>query len=281
MFAKLIKHEWRATRGVLGLLCAIILGSGIAVGAAGAWLVRMGDHQALHDKSAITVFCTILMAVGIIAVAVCCAGGILYLIYRFHQRCFTDEGYLTFTLPVNTHQILLSSAANTICGSIVLFLAGFAAVMIAMGLLFGVLLAAEWESIIWADALYGFEVVWDALIDSLAKNWGNLLLLLSSGTINILSDLIALMLAVSMGCILAKKHKVFMGVASYYGIRLALGLLPLVFASWGREAFGLFSGMTQIDFVDFMGYSIGNGLVTGAVCYFAMHWLVSRKLNLN
>ena len=32
MFAKLLKHEWRATRGVIGLLCVIILIAGLTIG---------------------------------------------------------------------------------------------------------------------------------------------------------------------------------------------------------------------------------------------------------
>ena len=33
MFAKLLKHEWRATRGIIALLCVIILISGLTIGA--------------------------------------------------------------------------------------------------------------------------------------------------------------------------------------------------------------------------------------------------------
>ncbi len=279
MFAKLIKHEWRATWRVLGLLCVIILGSGAAMGFVGVYLV-MVEQYSVNNSMLATIMLLLGMA-AIIAIAVCCAGGILYLIWRYYQRCFTEEGFLTFTLPVNTHQILLSSTANTICGSIVVFLAGAASVMIAMCMLFGVLIAAEWETIVWADAMYGFGVAWDALVSSLAKNWQNLLMLLGSGAVNAVSSLLVLMLAVTMGCILAKKHRILMGVASYYGIQIVLGLIPLLIAANGRKAFGIFSGMSQLDFADFMSYSAAQGLATGLLCYFGMYFLVNRKLNLN
>ena len=32
MFTKLLRHEWRATRGILGLLCIIVLIAGITIG---------------------------------------------------------------------------------------------------------------------------------------------------------------------------------------------------------------------------------------------------------
>ncbi len=282
MFAKLMRHEWRATKGVLGLLCVIILGSGVAVGIAGVYTTMVGQYPG--NDTLLTTLVLLLGMVAVIAIAVCCAGGILYLIWRFYQRCFTDEGFLTFTLPVSTHEILLSSAVNTIRGSIVIFLAGFASVIIALGLLFGILIAAEWENLVWADVIYGVygvQAAWNQLIASLAKNWGNLLLVLGSGIINGISGLLLIMLAVTMGCILAKKHRFLMGVASFYGIQILMNLIPLVIAAWGKEAFGLFSGMTQQDFAGFMSYSIIRGLGAGLLCYLGMYHLVNRKLNLN
>ena len=153
MFTKLIRHEWRATWGLLGLLCAIIIGSGTAIGGVGLYL----SGQVGPQNAAAETICLILVMVCVLAIAVCGAGGVFYLIWRFYHRCFTDVGYLTFTLPVSRHQILLSSVVNSIRGSIVIFLAGCASVFISFGLLFGVLVLRERESIVWADAIYGLR----------------------------------------------------------------------------------------------------------------------------
>ena len=158
MFTKLLKHEWRATKGILALLCVIVLIAGLTIGCTMHYIIwndQNGTVVNMNDAGIATKFvsvaCVLLIMTGVGAVAICSAGSLFFLVYRFYKRCFTDEGYLTFTLPVTTHQILLSSFLNTIIGELIMLVAVCLSVAIAV-LLF---LAAFPENLIWADVSVG------------------------------------------------------------------------------------------------------------------------------
>ena len=105
MFTKLLKNEWRASRKTIGLLCAVILISGLLIGSASLGLFYMAENT---GSDALFVLLTILVVVCVVAVALSCAASVFYALWRFYRSRFTEEGYLTYTLPVNHHQLMLS-----------------------------------------------------------------------------------------------------------------------------------------------------------------------------
>ena len=90
-------------------------------------------------------------------------------------------------------------------------------------------------------------------------------------------ELVVLMLSVTIGSILAKKHKILTAVGVYYGIHVALSMVTSF-----TMAIGVFSGADwKIWMLRYLG---GMALLMAAVSiagYFLMYWLVDRKLNLN
>lgn len=280
MFTKLLKHEWRATRGVIGLLCVIILIAGITIGSTmylmisasqdGATIAPDGSVvastlQPLSEFAEVTGVLLIMAGVG--AVAVCGAASVFVVIYRFYKRCFTDEGYLTFTLPVNNHQILLSSMLNSIFGVFLVVLACFAAI----GIAFALFLIAFNHQIIWADVWVAWADVWQQLVDSFRKNIGQFAFVGFSGIWGAMSELVLLMLAVTIGSLIAKKHKILAAVGVYYGIGMVQSVVFSLFA---------LSATTTQDVNRLLATPGIMGLFLAIGGYFLMHWLISRKLNL-
>ena len=276
MFAKLLKHEWRATRGVIGLLCVIILIAGLTIGGVMCRILTADEvvmelnENTVASETAMSdmeeVICVLLIIAGVMAVAVCGAGSVFVVVYRFYKRCFTDEGYLTFTLPVNQHQILLSSFLNSVFGVFLVVLACFGAVMLAGGMF--LLALNSTQEILWADVWLSWQDVWQQLVDSFRKNIGQFALLGFSGLVSALSELMLLMLAVTIGALVAKKHKILAAVGGYYGI-----------------------GMVQSFAYSMIVFSTGNvnlllalpGLMSLSLAlagYFLMNRLTSKKLNL-
>ena len=45
MYSKLLKYDWRATRGMLGLLCVICLGAALAGGGTMRYLIWASDYN--------------------------------------------------------------------------------------------------------------------------------------------------------------------------------------------------------------------------------------------
>ena len=279
MFAKLLKHEWRATRGVIGLLCVIILIAGLTIGGVMCRILTADEvvmelnENTVASETAMSdmeeVICVLLIIAGVMAVAVCGAGSVFVVVYRFFKRCFTDEGYLTFTLPVNQHQILLSSFLNSVFGVFLVVLACFGAVMLAGGMF--LLALNSTQEILWADVWLSWQDVWQQLVDSFRKNIGQFALLGFSGLVSALSDLMLLMLAVTIGALVAKKHKILAAVGVYYGIGMvqSFAYSMIVFSTATTQEVNLLLAMPGI---------VGLALAVGG--YFGMHWLITKKLNL-
>lgn len=287
MFAKLLKHEWRATRGIVALLCVIILISGVTIGGVMYYMLRTESQQSENvslaeggfaivveeEDAAMSdlamVLCMVLLSCGIVAIAVCCAAVVFFLVYRFYKRCFTDEGYLTFTLPVSNHQILLSSIVNCIIGTLLVILAA----ALAVAIIFGMFLLAinSIQTILWADVWTAWNEVWQQLRDSFVKNIDQLALLGFSSIASALGSLICLMLSVTVGAMLARKYKILAAVGVYYGISMVESFVFSMVA---------FSASTTQNTTSLLAAPGIMSLLIAVAGYFLMHWLTSRKLNL-
>ena len=274
MFTKLLKHEWRATKGVLALLCVIILIAGITIGSVMHYIVSTGQNSALASISDngiatkfVSVTCAFFIIAGISAVAICSAGSLFFLIYRFYKRCFTDEGYLTFTLPVTTHQILLSSLVNTIIGELIMALA----VGLSVGIAVVLFLLAFPENLIWANKFVGLKEAFSQMWSSLMEHFDILAGVAATGIISVLSELIVLMLAVTIGAMIAKKHKILAAVGVYYGISMVQNFV-LTFAN--------LSVISREEILWFFSATSITSLVIGIGGYFLMHYLTDKQLNL-
>lgn len=278
MFAKLLKHEWRATKSVIALLCAIILISGLTVGLSMRSLALADGNEVVVSSSEfyvtgedemqiLEILCVILVMAGMFAIGFCCVGAVFVFLNRFYKRCFTDEGYLTFTLPVNSHQILLSGIANTVLGMLVVMVAA----VVGVGIIFGLFMTAIPQEIIWADVWVSLKDAMAQILLSLRKNAREFLMLSFTGIMRAFASLIELMLAITVGAQIAKKHKIIAAVAVYYGINVAVGMVSS------------FLAMTAV-FSQNLSWLLGSMAILSCVAvaggYFLMHWLISRKLNL-
>lgn len=106
MLGKLIKQEWRSTWKVPTLLIGILFLATIllslSVGVP-AWKLERVEMS----------YTALLLILLCYAVWIGCTWGvILYLTIRYYKSMYTDEGYLTHTLPVTTNQLLVSKALN-------------------------------------------------------------------------------------------------------------------------------------------------------------------------
>lgn len=271
MFAKLLKHDFKSTWGILGLLCLISLGAGVLGGGAMWYLVWISERGA-ERMTVPMLLCVLIMIAAIIFIVVCGVAALLILIGRFYKSRFTDEGYLTFTLPVTSHQILLSSMVSSALSMLIVGITVFASIVLL--LLFGFsgmdgFLPALREEI---------SIVLQAIRTELGVvELKHLMLAMLDLLVSFVSELIMLMLAVTIGALIAKKHKILAAVATYYGIRLGISIISIV-------------SLAMLTLTAANSVAIGSrimsssgllALVVAVGGYFLMHYLVSKKLNLN
>lgn len=262
MFGKLMKAEWRASRRVIGALCAVVLISGALLGLLGNLLLRESSGS-WQLPGFVNVLFSLLSVAAVLAVALSLAASVFYALWRYYRSRFTEEGYLTYTLPVNNHQLMLSSILASVLEILLVGLATVAAVAMAFGIF-----AAElpWNEVDW-------ELVWSRfreLLSSFRPVVGDVLLVLLNMVLMCLATLLTLMLAVTIGATAAKKHPVLLAIAVYYG----LSLVRMAACLNAADAAYLSSGAA-------LAALAGVNAAATLIAYFWMYYLTSRRLNLN
>ena len=285
MFAKLLKHEWRSTRGVIGMLCVIILVCGLTIGGIANFMMRTavtsGDMIQVEETAIyveetnaadqvspyVYIACMLLFMTAFAAVAICCAASVFVVIWRFYKSRFSDEGYLTFTLPVNHHQLLLSSILNSVIGIVLVFLAAAAAVVLSC-----ILLLMAFPMDFWPEAAAAVGRAFGTLMESMEGNWAIFWEIAGTMLLSGLHQIVVLMLSVTIGAMIAKKYKLLAAVGAYYLIALAELMIRMVVMTntiLSENVVALFTGFNWIALVTIVGG------------YWLMYFLTSRKLNLN
>ena len=266
MFGKLIKAEWRASRRVVGLLCLAVLLAGLVLGGIGCGLF-LGETHNWHMHGTVELLLALLTAAAMMTMAIAWAASVFYALWRVYKSRVTEEGYLTFTLPVNGHQLMLSSILASILEILAVILATFAATLLGLGIS---ALGLPWNEVpadFWPQAWEQLGEVWSefARHGDIAVQAALMMLL------GALSRLIVLMLAVTIGGMAAKKHPVLMALLAYCGIGFVQMLISLTV---------LASGLVQTSGLT-VGIMNAMSLVTILGGYFLMYFLTTRKLNLN
>jgi len=279
MFGKLLKHEFNSQRSLLGWLTVAALGAG----AIGAVVVQLLIHIFNNELYAVEtvvnegreVFLTLAIVALLFLVMILFFGIILYanatgliLLYRFYKHHFTDEGYLTFTLPATTHQILLSSIVNILIWYVISAVTVIVALAAMATPLF--VLAQQQAAAILPE-------MGEVFAEAFGEQWGVLYLVMIISTF--LGQLILPLTAITIGAQVTKKYKLLAGVGIYIGLNMAVSFISGIVST----VVGITSVFTmEMETMMTVTYLVPSVLYLGIAVggYFLMHYLVTNKLNL-
>ncbi|MBE6978196.1 MAG: hypothetical protein E7438_06110 [Ruminococcaceae bacterium] len=278
MFSKLLKYEWKSNAKLLWILSICALGAGVM----GTLVTRLIVYL---DQNAQQVDTVILGTMGLGSIlAFIVVALIAYLLavqfinlFRFYKSRFTDQGYLTFTLPVTPHQIFLSSFLNILFWMLISF-----AVFCISGLMIAVI--GAWD--LWQDSYINADDIIDigqSLDDVLSQEPGyrlNMILTVVGVVIEVLYSIFLIMTCITLGCVIARKGKIFLTIGLYYGITMGvsavesvLAFIPLLAISEFYESYYIFA-----DVVLCINMAMQIGLAVGG--YFLSTSMMKNKLNL-
>ena len=179
---------------------------------------------------------------------------------RFYCHFFTDEGYLTFTLPVKRRTLLLSktlvifvvfvATALTCAASLSLLAVTSGYAENVFGLIGEVL-----KSLFEGQVAFGVLVAFEAAV----------LLVLLLGFYQLLVQF-----AVTLGAVVAKKHKILAAIGFYYLASNVLELLLVMFVQF----FSVFTTLAAVRFAENMSAARFDGvmalLILMGILLFAM-----------
>lgn len=283
MFRKLLKYEWRANARLflilsLAVLGVAMLGGGILWGA--NYVVDTTENAsviALVVPGMYLMFGFCLMVLLMYPAAV----EIINLV-RFYKNKFTDQGYLTFTLPVKTSHIYLSTALNMLLWLLISSAVMFAGLMLMLSIGMSDVLGELWEQ---AD----FQYIW-SMLEVGVQEWYHeissvpgygLYLVLTCAVIAIspLYGISMIMGCMTVGSVLARKHKILASIGIYYGATMVYSAITSTLTS----IITLTALETETFYVGYNAVYICQillmvGITVGS--YFLSTHLMKNKLNL-
>lgn len=205
---------------------------------------------------------------------------------HYYRHFFSDRGYLTFTLPVPRQTLYLSKVLSTFIWSV-----GNAVVTLVSACILLLLIPTSQEV-----AQFVNPIVFDFLGEGLGFLWQSVGPWLILYILELLLILVALSLcniglfhlAITMGSVIAKKHKVLCAVGLYLGMNYGISFVSQFFTMFSASPITSFTLMLaklplqqQCAALAITGMIVLLLLATVAAIYhFVTLHLIERKLNL-
>ena len=272
MLGKLFKTEFKASgRLYLPLFICVIFFATVE-----RILIEIMDMNNAESTALTILFVAITAIFGIIIFSVCVSGQFIS-IYRFYKSVFTDEGYLTNTLPVKPSRVvfskLLVGVLYTVFSWIVLLISGF--IIVA-----GEMLTNFLDEMEMSIGLKNTNVsLMDFVLRSLWNMKLTIALLMLLAIVSLFFNILIFYISFAIGN-MANRKKVLLSIIIYIVI-----INALVFAGAGIAMFvdwlSLGDSMLVYDIINITLAIILAGTIIGSlICYFLTNKIIKSKLNL-
>lgn len=279
MFGKLLKYDFKYVARIWWMLAVGVLGLSVAASLVfRAIFLNINSNGFFAFLSVLGMFFLVVSFIGIFGSLVVTE---VLVFVRFYKNFYTDEGYLTFTLPVKRSKLLLSKTLN----SIIWFALHTALILVCVVIFLGLGIGSSmgtpplktvgssigwlWDKVGWWLIVYAVEAIL-------------LFVVLSAFTTCLVQ------LCITIGAIVAKKQKVLAAVGIYYLVNTVLstvGSICLVVFLSGLEGFavligGLSAFAANAAIALALLVAILASLLVVLIVYFMTLGRIERKLNL-
>ncbi|HEX3039004.1 MAG TPA: hypothetical protein VHP54_01740 [Caproiciproducens sp.] len=263
MLGKLIKYEIRATSRIFLPMYALLF---IFALINKFFISVNSDFFKVPQFIAMTGFVVIIVGI--------CVMTLVVTIQRFNKNLLTDEGYLSFTLPVKAH-------SHVDCKMIVSLIWFVLSGVVAMLSIF--VLAID------QNALIHFQEFFAECADAFRQVGANGVIVILEGILllllSVLSSTITIYAAITIGN-MSSKHKLLAGVGAYLGFGIIEQIITTTILSalhdlpehYFDNIKTIQSGVQAAEIV--MLAMIIYTLIFGVVYYVLTNWMLKNKLNL-
>ena len=287
MLKKCLKYDFEAVMRTWWIVAVSMMGAAVIAGLGFRFFSQCMVADEVNEGLTVlaafvamgSYFCIMAMIIGMTV-------SFILIFWRMYTHFYTDQGYLTFTLPVKRSTLYLSKVIMA-----TVLEAATVGVLI-LGILFIVLVVPPTEggeffiSLDWIGAIGDFC---RGLVD--VAGWWLILWIPAAVAILVLFALFQnglIYFCITMGAVVAKRHKLIAAIGIYYGVNLAVGLVG--------EIIFLFmtAGITAIIMAALMAGGAVMGLTVTAILFIValamavlsaiLHFMtvnkLERKLNL-
>lgn len=277
MLGKIIKHEWRAMRKPL-MIFFVVLAITTALSCITLLFINPEFNDVVIGFSAILFVCVLLLYyMGLI---VCSFGTNIMIAVRFYKSCYTDEGYLTHTLPVSSKQLLLGKTISYCIFSLAMGALAVLTVFIIIGVAI-----AHFGSFVDMSEIPAFAEINAEISQELGIGIIPFILFLIVYCVVVaIAGIIIITGCISIGQLMTK-HRVLGALLAYFGFYMIVqiismfSVIPMTSSILKAELAG--ATMTMWELTGPLYLLIGGVYVVIAVImYFVNLHMMTKRLNL-
>lgn len=259
MFKKLLKYEFQSVgKWYLGIYAGALVLSAIL----GFWLqaltIRTQAGTTEPSGAEMVLFATSFMTIGIL-IAALGLSTFFMVINRFRKNVYGRQGYLTMTLPVSSHHIILSKLLASL---VWYFLAGVN-IVLSIGIILAVLMLGSGEFVIPELQTLIQELDWSVV-------FAHLFYSLIESTMGIL----LIYFSISVGQ-LFKDHRLLFAILTYIGISIVVGVFGALIYTNNLE--NLYNSALPLYPSPILALL---NIILAFAYYFGTHFIMTKKLNL-
>ncbi|HEM6017741.1 TPA: ABC transporter permease [Streptococcus suis] len=259
MFKKLLKYEFQSVgKWYVGIYAGALALSAIL----GFWLqalnLRTQAGTTEPGGAEMVLFGTSFMTFGIL-IAALGLSTFFMVINRFRKNVYGRQGYLTMTLPVSNHHIILSK----LLASLVWYLLAGITIILSIGIVLAVLMLGSEEFVIPELQTLIQELDWSVV-------FAHLFYALIESTMGIL----LIYFSISVGQ-LFKDHRLLFAILTYIGISIVVGVFgTLVFTNYLENLYNSALPLYPSPILALLN------IILAFAYYFGTHFIMTKKLNL-
>ncbi|HEM5043525.1 TPA: ABC transporter permease [Streptococcus suis] len=259
MFKKLLKYEFQSVgKWYVGIYAGALALSAIL----GFWLqalnLRTQAGTTEPGGAEMVLFGTSFMTFGIL-IAALGLSTFFMVINRFRKNVYGRQGYLTMTLPVSSHHIILSK----LLASLVWYLLAGITIILSIGIVLAVLMLGSEEFVIPELQTLIQELDWSVV-------FAHLFYALIESTMGIL----LIYFSISVGQ-LFKDHRLLFAILTYIGISIVVGVFgTLVFTNYLENLYNAALPLYPSPILALIN------IILAFAYYFGTHFIMTKKLNL-
>lgn len=275
MLKKLLKYDFKAILKYwwIAAISSIVLSFG------GGWCITVFASEK-ELPTALYIVATLLIIVVVLGLLVFSILSVIFIFSRFYKNFFTDEGYLTFTLPVKRGQLLNSKLISSTVTMILTYLVLIIDIVI---MLVFALKDEIFSKVFWDN----FRLIAQDMLDTLGIYfYAYTLEAVILAVLLVVFSTLFLFCCITIGSIITKKAKVITSIGIYYAANSVFSFVVQMFWLFGiaglehwtlnMENEKLFGLLALIMLGSILFISIFCGLI-----YSIQYWMLDRKLNLS
>lgn len=279
MFGKCVKHEFSATRRTMLPLCIAMLAMSVVMSLLLLLNGRIFTSEEMPGAELVNTLLIGFLGVALFGVMVAAAVvSFILIIRRFHTTLFTDEGYLSFTLPVTSAEHILSKftvAALWMLISGVSVLLCYACISVGAWLGYGSSEAADTLDMLTEM----FRILFTDITQIYDRGSMAAIAIISvlNAVLKLAGMVMGLYLVISVSAAVAKKNRFVVGFLAYFAIGTVFSMLEEIASS----VIGAFDMEITTASILLSVVILLLSAIRLIGCYIGTKWVMDKKLNLD